>query len=167
MGKILSAIGAALRALGHIVWVPCRATGRMIMKIVDFGGSAPAPAATASQSSQRPSQGAEVISLAERQAAKLSKSQKAITTLAGKMAYGSVQLSDMHDVPAEVVQWLSQLDHIQLCRITCIEDMNGYMSGRREVRGLPKYMAPIYRPANERTQDYEPECHGPISAPAI
>lgn len=167
MGKILSAIGSALRALGRIIWVPCRATGRLIMKVIDVGGSAPAPATQATQSSQRPSRGAEVIDLATRQEAKRSKAATEVRTLAQKMAAGSVTMADMHQVPADVVKWLSDLTHVQLCRVICAEDLDAWMFQKKEIRGLPAYLTPIHKLANDRRQDLEPKYGPPISAPAI
>lgn len=166
MGKILNAIGAALRALGSVIWVPCRITGRLVMKIIDFGGT-PAPAAAETVKSVQRPKGAEVIDLAARQEQRRSKACDQVRTLAQKMAAGSVKMADMHDVPANVVQWLSSLDHLQICRLVCVEDLDGYMNRKSEVRGLPPYLQPIYRPANDRTEDERMEYLPPMSAAAI
>lgn len=167
MGKIMAAVGAVLRALGSVVWVPCKVTGKLIMKVIDFSGGPAAPAAAETATSVQRPKSAEVIDLSARQEARRSKAAEQVRALAQKMAAQSVTMADMHDVPADVVKWLSSLDHLQLCRLICVEDLDGYMNRKSEVRGLPPYLQPIYRPANDRLQDLEAEYNPPISAPAI
>jgi hypothetical protein len=79
-----------------------------------------------------------------------------------------VTMADMHDVPADVVKWLAALDHQQLCRLICTEDLAGYMNRRVEIRGLPKYLEVPPRPSNRRTADPElAYAPAPIAAVAI
>lgn len=168
MDRIIAAVRAAISAITRTVWVTCKVTGRLIMKCVpDFGASAPVQqTAPANRSTQRPA-GAAVAELA-RQVDKPAPAVEAIRTLAQKMAGGTHSLQDMHQVPAEVVQWMSSLDRVQLCRLVCAkpQDLAAYMNGRTDMRGLPPYLVPIDRPAQRRTADRE-LAYSPSAAPAM
>ncbi|QYO75623.1 hypothetical protein [Devosia salina] len=158
MDRIIAAIGAALRAIGRTVWVTCKKTGRLVMHLIpDFGAGAPLPAAAVQRRSN--DNGA-------RQVTAPTGAALAVKTLAQRMAAGTVTMQDMHNVPADTVKWMSQLDHIQLCKLICVEDLGGYMSGRREVRGLPAYLQMQERPSKSRTAERE-MAHTPIAALAI
>jgi hypothetical protein len=162
MGQIIAAIGAALRAIGKTVWVTCKKTGRLIMQMIpDFGASAPLPAAAVQRSAQRPGNDNHARQVSEPTGAAL-----AVKQLAQKMAAGSVTMQDMHNVEADVVKWMASLDHNQLCKLICCEDLGSYMNGRKEVRGLPRYLETPPRPAQRRTADPEP-AYTPIAALAI
>lgn len=162
MDRIIAAIGAALRAIGRTVWVTCKKTGRLVMHLIpDFGAGAPLPAAAVQRSAQRPSNDNHASQVAEPSGAAL-----AVKSLAQKMAAGSVTMQDMHNVPADTVKWLSELDHIQLCKLICIEDLGSYMAGRKKVRGLPKYLEMPPRPSERRTADREMG-YTPIAALAL
>lgn len=168
MGQFIAAIRAAISAITGFVWVTCKTTGKLIMKLIpDPGGGAPVqPAATVSRSTQRPRM--ETAAEFARQADKPTPATQAIRTLAHKMAGRTHSLQDMHQLPAEVVQWLSSLDRVQLCRLVCAkpEDLAAYMNGRTDIKGMPPYLEPIERPALRRTADRE-LAHSPSAGPAM
>ena len=143
--------------------MPCRITGRLIRKVVQSGGSPGIPRAEISQrSAQRSGNGN------SRQTARPTPAVEAVRILAQKMAGGTHSLQDMHQVPADVVQWLSGLDRVQLCRLVCAkpEDLAAYMSGRTHIRGMPPYLELTERPAPRRTADREMG-YNPALAPAM
>ena len=154
MHQIIAAIRVAISAIIVIVWVPCRITGRLIRKIQRSaaGPSIPSVDVSPHRSARRPSNDS-----GARQVDKPTPAHQAVRTLAQKMAAGTHALQDMHQVPAEVVQWLSSLDRVQLCRLVCAkaEDLAAYMNGRTDIRGMPRYLEPIERPAPRRTADRE------------
>lgn len=168
MGQIIAAIRVAISAITRTVWVTCKATGRLIMKCVpDFGASAPVQsAAPANRWVQQPA-GAAVADIA-RQVEKPLPAAQAVRTLAQKMAAGTDALQDAHQVPAKVVQWMSSLDRVQLCRLVCAkpEDLAAYMNGRHDMRGLPPYLLMPGRPAPRRTYDRE-LAYIPTQTPAM
>ena len=161
MDRIIAAIGAALRAIATVVWVTCRATGRLIRKVIQSGDAPAIPRAEVQRSVQRPSNDNFSRQVREPVGAAL-----AVKRLAQKMAAGGVTMADMHNVDANVVKWLSGLDHIQLCKLICVEDLTGYMNRRIEIRGLPRYLDMPPRPSERRTLDRE-RAYTPIAAPAI
>lgn len=162
MGQIIAAIRAAISAIIAIVWVPCRITGRLIRQIQRSAAGPSIPSVEVAQrSGRRPSNDNSVRQVAEPTGAAL-----AVKSLAQKMAAGSVTMQDMHNVDAEVVKWLSQLDNIQLCKLICVEDLGAYMNRKVEVRGLPRYLEMPPRPSDRRTADRE-LAYTPIAALAI
>nr|WP_295884178.1 hypothetical protein [uncultured Devosia sp.] len=161
MDKIIAAIGAALRAIGRTVWVTCKVTGRLIRKIIHSGDAPAIPRADIPRSTQRPSNDNGVRLVREPAGAAL-----AVKSLAQRMAAGTVAMQDMHNVDADVVKWLSALDHGQLCRLICVDDLGGYMNRRIEVRGLPRYLEMPPRPSEGRTVDRD-MAYTPIAALAI
>jgi hypothetical protein len=92
----------------------------------------------------------------------------AVKQLAQRMAAGTVSMQDMYAVEADVVKWLASLEHRQLCRLVCAEDLGGYMNRRTEIRGLPRYLEHLPRPPERRTHEprlaYTP---APVEAVAI
>jgi len=160
MDRIIAAIGAALRAIAVILWVPCHLTGRLIRKIQH---TARGPSIPAVDMSHRP--GRRPSNDNARQVREPTGAALAVKALAQRMAAGSVTMADMHGVDADVVKWMASLDHIQLCRLICVEDLGAYMSGR-EVRGLPPYLQTPPRPSERRTAERE-QVYTPIAAPAI
>jgi hypothetical protein len=161
MDKIIAAIGAALRAIATVVWVTCRSTGRLLRKVLHAGDGPSIPRADISRSVQRPGNDNQVRQVREPTGAAL-----AVKHLAQKMAAGTVTMKDMHNVDADVVKWLASLDHQQLCKLICVEDLAGYMNRRIEVRGLPRYLEMAPRPSPRRTGDRD-LAYTPIAAPAI
>jgi hypothetical protein len=91
-----------------------------------------------------------------------SASVEAVRALARKMAAGTAKMEHMHAVSPAVVQWLTSLDRVQLCRLVCAKptELEAYMAGRGEIRGLPRYLTLQERPSPRRTRDpetgYEP-----------
>lgn len=161
MHQIIAAIGAALRAMARTVWVTYKRTGRLIMQMIpDIGATAPAPTAV-QRSFQRPSNDNDGRQVREPTGAAL-----AVKHLAQRMASDTFTMDDMDGVDADVVEWMASLDHQQLCRLICVEDLPGYMSGRKEVRGLPPYLQHVPRPAERRTAERD-LAYAPIAAPAI
>lgn len=161
MDRIIAAIGAALRAIATVVWVTCRATGRLIRKVIHSGDDPAIPRAEIPRSTQRPSNDNGVRQVREPTDAAL-----AVKSLAQKMAAGSVTMQDTDKVDADVVQWLSQLNHQQLCRLICVDDLAGYMNRRVEIRGLPRYLELPPRPSESRTTNLD-TAYTPIAAFAI
>ncbi len=169
MNRIIAAIGAALRAIGRTVWVTCKATGRLVMRVIpDFGGGAPVqPVSPVNRSTHRPA--AAAVTELSRQVDKPTPAVEALRTLAQKMAGGTDTVQDMLQVPAEVVQWLSSLDRVQLCRLVCAksEDISAYMNRRTDIRGMPPFLEPIERPASRRTAEQRELAYDPTPAPAM
>ena len=160
MQTIIAAVRAVIAAIATILWVPCRITGRLIRKMVP-GSAARVPAAPVQRSVQRPSNDNGVG-----QASKPTGTELSVKALAQKMASGSVTMEDMDVVDTAVLKWLSGLDHIQLCRLICAEDLAGYMNRRVEIRGLPRYLEHTPRPSERRTDEPCPD-HRPAAIAAV
>lgn len=162
MDRIIAAVRAAIFAIATVVWVTCKATGRLIRKVIPGAPDTSIPSLYMSHRiGRRPGN-----DNAARQVAGPTGAALAVKTLAQRMAAGTVTMQDMHGVDADVVKWMSQLDHQQLCRLICVERLGDYMAGRTEVRGLPKYLEMPPRPSERRTTDRD-MAYTPIAALAI
>lgn len=163
MREIIAAIRAVLGAVASIVWVTCKRTGKLIMKLVpDIGGSAPAPARLPVRSGAVGEKRTGATAPTPR-----STSTEVVRELARAMAAGTAKPADMKGVSTAVVQWLGTLDRVQLCRLVCAKDLNEYLAGRDTLKDMPPYLeVPEPRPAQRRTAepdfDYRPRLAYPI-----
>lgn len=125
MRDLMRAVMRALRSTGHFVWERCRATGRLIARLIP-GVTAPDPSPTIEDYVPDPAPVTE-------------DPYSVVKRVVSAMAVGKApSLDDIQALGADTLNWIRALEPRHRARVLCAtpDQLREHMRGRRAINGL-------------------------------